>query len=84
MVHTVTTGAADHITTRMTLKTVPIMVILHQLQPRFSCHDKRQNNSFILSAIGLLKIYTTVHYGSYTMHTTILLLCVLTGVSFEH
>jgi len=29
-----TTGAADHITTRMTLKTIPIMVILHQLQTR--------------------------------------------------
>jgi hypothetical protein len=79
-----TTGAADHITTRMTLKTVPIMVILHQLQPRFSCHDTRQKSSFILSEIGVLKIYTTVHYGSYTTHTTIFLLCVSTGVSLEH
>jgi hypothetical protein len=50
-----TTGAADHITTRMTLKTVPIMVILHQLQPRSSSHDTRQKSSFILSEIGILK-----------------------------
>jgi hypothetical protein len=38
MVHPMTTGAADHIATCMALKTVPVMVILHQLQPRFPYH----------------------------------------------
>jgi hypothetical protein len=48
-----TTGAADHIATCVALKTVPVMLILHQLQPKLTCHDIRNK----ISPAGIAQVF---------------------------